>query len=196
MTRSHTMRLYGRTVCDLVMAYTGFIHMVTATRFIPKYERIASAKADEARQGVLALGLPESATEDMLVMISRHETGGVLPRWRFNMIDPCQCLAVWEAIWSMPRPIETRKVFDLVLTHIEPNSGAVTLTREEIAERVGARPQEVSTIMTELEFHHIVTRKRLKVAGQRGRGPVRYYLNPHVAWNGKLELRTEKAKQL
>ena len=170
--------------------------MVAATRFIPKSERIAKAKADEARQGIVALGLPESATEDMMVTISRHESGGVLPSWKFNMIEPRQCLAVWEAIWAMPRPVETRKVFDLVLTHIEPNSGAVTLTREEIAERVGTRPQEISTIMGELESHKIIFRRRLKVAGMRGRGPVRYYLNPHVAWNGKLEIRTEEAKQL
>ncbi len=130
-----------------------------------------------------------------MVTISRHESGGVLPAWKFNMIEPAQCLAVWEAIWSMPRPVETRKVFDLVLTHIEPNSGAVTLTREEIAERVGAAPSDISRIMTQLETHKVIFRRRLKVVGMRGRGPVRYYLNPHVAWNGKLEIRTEEAKQ-
>jgi DNA-binding Lrp family transcriptional regulator len=86
-------------------------------------------------------------------------------------------------------------VFDLVLTHLEPNTGAVTLTREEIADRVGAAPSDVSRIMSELERHKIIYRRRLKVAGMRGRGPVRYYLNPHVAWNGKLEVRTEEAKQ-
>ena len=170
--------------------------MVAATRFIPKSERIAKAMADAARQGVLALELPESVTEDMMVAISRHETGGVLPSWKFNMIELRQCLAVWEAIRHMPLPDLTRRVFDYVLTHVEPNTGAVTLTREELAHRCETAPCHISTVMTELESHKVIFRRRLKVAGMRGRGPVRYYLNSHVAWNGKLEIRTEEAKQL
>jgi hypothetical protein len=170
--------------------------MVATTKFIPKAQRIAKAKAEEARQAVLDLGLPESATEDIMITISRHETGGVLPAWKFNMISPEQCLAVWNAIREMDRPDLTRHVFDLVLTHIEPNTGAVTLTREEIAERVRTEPRNVSTVMTQLEQHKVIYRRRLKVAGMRGRGPVRYYLNPHVAWNGKLEVRSEEAKQM
>jgi len=169
--------------------------MVAATRFVPKSERIARAKADEARQAVLDLGLPDSAVEDIMVTISRHESGGVLPAWKFNMIEPAQCLAVWNAIRKMDRPDLTRHVFDLVLTHIEPNTGAVTLTREEIAAACETGPEHISRVMTQLEDHKVIYRRRLKVAGMRGRGPVRYYLNPHVAWNGKLEVRVEEAKQ-
>ncbi len=169
--------------------------MVAATQFIPKAQRIAKAKAEEARQAVLDLGLPDSAVEDIMVTISRHESGGLLPAWKFNMIEPAQCLAVWKAIWDMPRPVETRKVFDLVLTHLEPNTGAVTLTRAEMAAEVGTDADNISRIMSELEAHKVIYRRRLKVAGMRGRGPVRYYLNPHVAWNGKLEVRVEEAKQ-
>ena len=170
--------------------------MTSVTRFIPKADRIAKQKADDLRQAVFDFGLPEQAETDILVAIARHESGGILPAWKFNMISPEQCLSVWEAIWNMPRPVETRKVFDLVLTHLEPNTGAVTLTREEIAERVGSRPEHVSRIMSELESHKVIFRRRLKVAGMRGRGPVRYYLNAHVAWNGKLDVRTEESKQL
>lgn len=170
--------------------------MVAATRFIPKAERIAKAKAEEARQAVLDLRLPESATEDIMVTIARHESGGVLVAWKFNMISPVQCLAVWDAIREMDRPDLTRHVFDLVLTHVEPNTGAVTLTREEIAERVKTEPRNVSTVMSNLEAASVIYRRRLKVSGMRGRGPVRYYLNPHVAWNGKLDVRTEEARQM
>jgi len=169
--------------------------MAVVSRFVPKAERIAKFKAEEARQAVLDLGLPESATEDMLVTIARHESGGVLPCWKFNMISPAQCLEVWNAIRKMDRPELTRHVFDLVLTHLEPNTGAVTLTREEIAEECETEPRHISTVMTQLEEHKVIYRRRLKVAGMRGRGPVRYYLNPHVAWNGKLEVRVEEAKQ-
>ena len=170
--------------------------MAPVTRFIPKGDRIAKQKADDLRQAVFDFGLPEQAETDILVAISRHETGGILPAWRFNMIEPRQCLAVWEAIREMPLPDLTRRVFDYVLTHLEPNTGAVTLTREEIAERVGSRPEHVSRVMSELESHKVIFRRRLKVAGMRGRGPVRYFLNAHVAWNGKLDVRTEESKQL
>lgn len=169
--------------------------MVSVTRFIPKSARIAKAKADALRQAVFDLELPESATEGMMITISRHESGGVLPEWKFNMIEPRQCLAVWEAIREMPLPDLTRRVFDYVLTHVEPNTGAVTLTREELAGRCETHPGNISRVMTELESHNVIFRRRLKVAGMRGRGPVRYYLNPHVAWNGKLEVRTEQSKQ-
>ena len=49
--------------------------MSNITRFIPKAERIKSALADEARQGVLALGLPELATEDILSLFSVTKQG-------------------------------------------------------------------------------------------------------------------------
>lgn len=169
--------------------------MVEVHKFTRKVERIAKAKAEEARQAVFDLGLPEAVREDMLITIARHESGGVPAFWKFNMIEPAQCLAVWDAIRKMERPDLTRHVFDLVLTHIEPNTGAVTLTREELAERVETQPCHVSTVMTELERHGVIFRRRLKVAGMRGRGPVRYYLNPRVAWNGKLEIRAEEARQ-
>lgn len=53
------------------------------------------------------------------------------------MISPEQCLVIWEAIWQMPLPDLTRHVFDDVLTRLEPRTGAVTLSRGELAERVG-----------------------------------------------------------
>lgn len=169
--------------------------MAEVHKFTRKAERIARAKAEELRQLVLGFGLPDRAVEDMMITIARHETGGVLPEWKFNMISPAQCLAVWDAIRKMDRPDLTRHVFDLVLTHLEPNTGAVTLTREEIAQRVETDPDHVSRVMTQLERHNIIFRRRLKVEGMRGRGPVRYYLNPHAGWNGKLEIRAEHARQ-
>jgi hypothetical protein len=169
--------------------------MATVHKFTRKIERIAREKAERLRQTVLDFGLPDRAVEDMMITIARHETGGVLPEWKFNMISPAQCLAVWDTIRQMDRPDLTRYVFDLVLTHLEPNTGAVTLTREEIAERVGTAPCHVSTVMTQLEQRNVIFRRRLKVEGMRGRGPVRYYLNPHAGWNGSLEVRAEQARQ-
>jgi len=167
-------------------------------RFVPKDELIAKAKAEEARQTILDLGLPQSATEDMMITIARHENGGKLVNWRFVMLSPQQCLAVWDAIEELPkdkRPHDVDRVFKLVITHIETNTGIVTLTREELAAKVGIRPQEVSKAMGALEEMGVITRERWKLPGMRGSGTAKYRVNSHVAWNGKLTIREEKSKQ-
>lgn len=170
-------------------------------RFIPKDEQIAKAKAEEFRQYVMAFdGLSDSLRESVLVDVARYETGGKLMNWRFVMLSPAQCLVVWDAIRNLPasdRPREdVRHLFDLVITHIEVNTGLVTLTREELAEKIGTLPKHISTMMGTLEDLGVITRERVKVAGMRGPGVARYRVNPHVAWNGKLTIREEKAKQV
>ena len=173
--------------------------MSKITRFVSKDERVAKAKAEVARQAVLDLDLPPMATEDMMIIIARHEDGGQLVNWRFVMISPAQCLAVWEAIRDLPandRPKQVRHIFDYILTHVEVNTGAVVLTREELAEKINAEPCTVSTLMGTLEKMGVIYRRRIKVSGMRGPGMVRYYLNPHVAWNDKLERREVAAKQV
>lgn len=170
--------------------------MADVTRFIPKAERLKAEQVAEVRQYVLGLGLPTKATEDILITLQRHETGGVLADWTFNMISPAQCLAVWNAIHEGEKPNETRRVFDYVLTHIETNTGLVTLTRDELAEVVGIDAREVSRAMGRLEKLGAIVRERVKVPGMRGPGKARYRLNPHVGWNGKLEKRQQAAEQV
>jgi hypothetical protein len=170
--------------------------MADISKFIPKAERLKAEQVAEVRQYVLGLGLPERATEDMLIVLQRHETGGVLADWTFNMISPAQCLLVWEAIKTGEKPHETRDVFDYVLTHIETNTGIVTLTRDELAERVNIPAREVSRAMGRLESIGAIVRERVKVPGMRGPGKARYRLNPHVGWNGKLERRQKIAEQI
>lgn len=168
-------------------------------RFIPKDEQIAKDKAEEFRQYVMAFdGLSDSLRDAVLVDVARHENGGKLASWRFVMLSPAQCLAVWDAIEELPpekRPQDVDRVFKLIITHIETNTGLVTLTREELAEKIGTAPRHISTIMGTLEDMGVITRERVKVAGMRGCGVARYRVNSHVAWNGKLTIREEKAKQ-
>ena len=112
------------------------------------------------------------------------------------MISPQQCLAVWDAIEQGERPYETDKVFKLLITHVETNTGVMTLTREEIAERIGIRPENVTRAMRRLEDMGVVFRERVKVPGMKGPGKARYRLNPHVAWNGDLQTRKIKVEQM
>lgn len=173
--------------------------MSTITRFIRKSERIAKAKAEELRQAVLDFGLPQSATDEILITIARHESGGRLAEWKFNMISPAQCLAVWNAIDKLPaedRPREVDRVFKIIITHIETNTGLVTLTREEIAKMIDIEPRHVSSAMGTLEKMKVIFRERKRTEGMRGRGIARYRLNQHIAWNGELEVRKQQAEQM
>ena len=170
--------------------------MSNITRFIPKAERIKSGQAEKIRQLVFEFQLSNQATEDFLIVLQRHETGGALANWTFNMISPKQCLAVWDAIETGECPHETDKVFKLLITHVETNTGIMTLTREEIAERIGTAPRNVSSAMKRLEDMGVVFRERVKVPGMKGPGKARYRLNPHVAWNGDLQTRKVKSEQM
>ena len=164
-------------------------------RFISTAMRLTKRKAEDARRAILDLELPKQAETDMLVTIQRYETGGQSEQWRFVMLSPMQCLAVWDAIDARdPKPRTTRRVFDRVITHIEINTGVVTLAREEIAERIGVHPDEVSKAMGRLEKLGAVVRERVKIPGMKGPGRAQYRINPYVGWNGSLENREEAAR--
>ena len=164
-------------------------------KFISKAMRLTKRKAEDARQAILDLGLPKQAETDILITIQRYETGGRSAQWRFIMLSPIQCLAIWDAIDANdPEPRTTRRVFDRVITHIETNTGVVTLTRDEIADAVGVRADHVSRAMGRLEQLGVIIRERIKVPGMKGPGKAQYRLNPHVGWNGSLENRAEAAR--
>jgi hypothetical protein len=174
--------------------------MAQITRLVSLSERISRQKAEDARQAVLDLQLPKSATETMLLTIARHaDDNRTAEKWTFHMLQPKQVLNVWDAIRALPgkdRPHQVRHLFDLVLTHLEWNTGLVILTREELAEKIGASPGDVSRMMGTLERIGVIIRERVKMEGMRGRGIARYRINPHVAWHGALDPRQEQAKQI
>lgn len=156
--------------------------------------RITRRKAEDARQAILDLDLPKQAETDMLVTIQRYETGGQSAQWSFTMISPAHAFQVWNILRDGEFPHETRSVFFCALTHIETNTGVVTLTREEIADRTRISPDHVSAAMGRLEKLGVIFRERIKIPGMRGRGRAQYRLNPHVGWKGSLENRTEAAR--
>lgn len=167
---------------------------MSTIRFTPKAERLKAEKAKIAREVIADLELPKQETDDILLAIQRHETSGLTSGWCFNMISPAQCLFIWNAIVEGERPHETRRVFDYVITHLEPNTGIVTLSRDELASAVGISAYDVSRAMTRLESLGAITRERVKVPGMKGPGKVRYRINPHVGWNGKLARREVAAR--
>jgi len=110
------------------------------------------------------------------------------------MIRPAQNRAV--TLWLMEnskRPMKAVSVWTLLFDHLMPHTGQVMLTREEIAEQVGIAVQEVSKIMNELVTFGAIFSEREKIAGMRGPGLVRYYMNKHVAEVGSRATQEELA---
>lgn len=76
--------------------------------------------------------------------------------------------------------------FFLLLTHIDRDTGEITLSRSQFAEELGILPRHVSSVMGTLEKLGIVRRERVGTM-------VTYYVNSNVAWNGNLDLRKADA---
>jgi len=114
----------------------------------------------------------------------------------YCMISRQQTEAVWDAIRKLSpeqRPNQVRHAFDLVLLYLRQDTGEVMLTRHEMAKKMEASPDNVSRVMSTLEEMDVVTRKRRVVKGVRGPGQVVYFINPYVAWNGRLDVRQRAA---
>ena len=116
----------------------------------------------------------------------------------FTMLSRMQTAAIWNAIRALPsddRPNQVRHAFDLVLLNLRQDTGEVLLTRDQLAEEIGCLPRNVSTIMGTLEKLGVIRRERRKIEGVRGPGVAVYFINPHVAWNGSLDVRKAQAAE-
>ncbi len=114
----------------------------------------------------------------------------------FTMLSRAQTKAIWDAIRALPatdRPNQVRHAFDLVVLNLRQDTGEVTLTRDQLAAEIGCAPKHVSTIMGTLERLGVVRRERRRIEGIQGRGMAVYFVNPHVAWNGSLDIRKAEA---
>lgn len=117
----------------------------------------------------------------------------------FVMLSRIQVAAVWEAIWALPsvaRRNQVRRAFDLILLNVRTDTGEVMMSRADFAAKIGTAPHNVSTVMGVLERMGVIRRERRRLDGVRGPGEAVYFINPHVAWNGNLEVRKEEANSV
>lgn len=171
-------------------------------RFQPKRERMtreAAASLADALRHFPEEQVPAWARGQLLNALQRltHPDAeqSIWPGG-FSMLSRTQTAAVWDAIRKLPsdaRPNQVRHAFDLVLLNLRQDTGEVMLTRDQLAAEIGTSPRNVSTIMGTLERMGVVRRERRRVEGMQGRGMAVYFINPHVAWNGSLEIRKEEA---
>jgi hypothetical protein len=149
-------------------------------RLRTKRQRLRKEQAQALRGMVLDFeGLPDHAAKAIIATIDREtaaENG-----WTFVMLSPAQNRAVVS--WLLDhaeRRREALTLWALLFEHLDRHTGMILLTRDELAEQVGTHPDHVTRIMAELESIGAVSRRRERVAGMRGPGAVRYFMNPNV----------------
>ena len=170
-------------------------------RFVPKGQRILAevAASIEEQLGLFPEDqLPEQPREALLNALYRFTRNPDESLWPggYSMLSRTQTAVIWDAIRKLDpdkRPNHVRHAFDLALLNLRQDTGEIMLTREQLAAEIGCAPKHVSTIMGTLEDMGVVIRKRRKVEGMQGPGMAVYFLNPHVAWNGSLEIRQREA---
>lgn len=172
--------------------------MRNITRLKTKKDRLREDQAEQVRQALLPFfdnpDFDHDALGRVMVTVQRITTPTPGTTEPFVMIRPAQNLAVIR--WlnaNSKRPQKATEVWAILFDHLFPHTGQIMLTREEIAEQVGISADNVSRIMNELVKFGAIFSKREKVAGMRGPGLVRYYMNRHVAEVGSRATQEELA---
>ena len=170
--------------------------MRNVTRLKTRTDRLREDQAEQVRQALLPFfddpTFDKDALGRVIVTVNRITTPAPGTTEPFVMIRPAQNRAV--TLWlikNSKRPMKAVDVWTLLFDHLFPHTGQIMLTREEIAEKVGIEADNVSRIMNELVKFGAIFAEREKVAGMRGPGLVRYYMNRHVAEVGSRATQAE-----
>jgi len=168
------------------------------TRLKTQKDRLQEDQADLLKQALLPFAQGDGAMSDavnrLYVQINRLTTPEPGTTEPFVMIRPAQNAAVVDWLEAnSKRPMKAMRIWALLFDHLMPHTGQIMLTREEIAEKVGITADHVSAIMRELVSFGAIFSEREKVAGMRGPGFVRYYMNRHVAEVGSRATQEELA---
>lgn len=136
----------------------------------------AKRRKDEARQivqQVRRLGLDAETLEKIDAAAKAHAQSS--ENWIFVMLSPSQNAEVINWLQTnSKRPHKAVMVWARILEHLRMDTGEIMVTRQELAERVGETPQNLSRIITELASINAVRRVK------EGR-KVKYFLNPTIA---------------
>src|SRR3954454_3096960 len=149
-------------------------------RLMTKPARLRGDTAAKLRQTLLEFpGLSERERGVLIADLDRlTPSEGV---WPFVMISPEQNAAVIRWLQDHSRyPVLAVRLWSELFTVLRRDTGEIVLTRDELAERADATPDEVSCVMRELADKGAVITHRERVAGMRGPGRAVYLMNPNV----------------
>jgi hypothetical protein len=146
-----------------------------------KPDRLRRDQAEELRQALLPFEdqMP-GAVRELIGHIDRRTASR--ERWTFVMLSPEQNGAVVDYLAQhSKRPVVALRLWALCFQHLRLDTGEILLTRKEIAEKLGQRPQEVSGIISELvNFGAIIRNPNVTFQFGPGFG-MAYFMNPRVA---------------
>lgn len=125
------------------------------------------------RREALGLGLPKEQADQLAHQLRQQQA--VTSDWTFVMISPAQNAAVVAWISkNSKRPQQAMVLWAQLFNHLRMDTGEIMLARQELADRLGIEPKNLSTIMTELASINAVRREKT------GRA-VRYFMNSNIA---------------
>ena len=154
------------------------------TPLATKPERLRQDQAERLRAALqeveAQVELPTDLMRDLFGVVARRTASRA--RWTFVMLSPAQNNAVVQHLVEQSgRPLVAVRLWAMCFEHLRDDTGEILLSRDQIAEALRELPNNVSAIMGELETCGAIIRRREKVAGMRGPGLVRYFMNPRVA---------------
>lgn len=149
-------------------------------RLLSRPDRLRQEQATQLRAALLPFehDMPDQVRE-LVAYIDRQTAAEA--GWTFIMISAEQNRAVvrWLRANSR-RPMQAMELWAELFTRVDRDTGEVLLTRDQLAELLHMPPQDVSEVMGELEGIDAIIRRRERVAGMRGPGRARYFMNPVV----------------
>lgn len=136
----------------------------------------AKRRTDEARQFALLARRFIRDTETLATIDAAAKAHAKkAEEWMFVMLSPQQNAEVIR--WlnkNSKRPHKAVELWATLLENLRTDTGEITATRQELAERVGMEPRDLSKVMTELASINAIRREK------EGRN-VRYVLNSNIA---------------
>jgi DNA-binding transcriptional regulator YhcF (GntR family) len=153
----------------------------TFHRLKTRADRIEAEKAATLRQLILEFdGLPDAARSSIIAAVDRATVAK--GNWPFMLIHPERQAAV--ARWlreNSKRPHVAIAVWHEALAATRGDTGEVMATRDELAVRVGVDPSDISRALSDLMKAGALETRRERVAGVRGPGVTRCFINPRIA---------------
>jgi hypothetical protein len=155
----------------------------TLHRLRTKAQRLRGEQGAALRQLVLDYPeLPEPLRGELVATIDRQTASEA--GWTFVMLGPEQNAAVVRWLRRNSRcPTLATALWAELFTVLRRDTGQIMLSRDELAERLDSRLDDVSRVMHELASIGAVSTHRERVPGMRGPGRVVYFMNPNVATN-------------
>ena len=163
----------------------------TIHKLVSKREKLTEADGQQLRQLVLEYdGLSEWLRGELIAEIDRRTA--CKNGWTFVMLSPAENAAVVDwLVQNSKRPFVALRLWAKLFDNLRTDTGEIVLTRNELAQQVEERPDNISQIMGELESIGAISRRRERIAGVRGPGLVRYFMNPRVGTHLTGKARTD-----